>query len=317
MTEHGFVYFHGTEDGLRVKIGYTKNLTKRRRQNEQRVIGGQKLVLLAAVIGTRTHEAGVLRYFETDCVEREKEWFSVSAALIEYILWLRQQWWVTLDEADILDEPVEYPHWCPQEGRRVSLPKTDPRYLIQPDRVFHGDLAGTAWDRLGTPEPIGEDYYSPPELVSAAKEAMEGIDLDPASHWRANRVFRIPLYYNLHRSAFDNPWFGRVWLNPPYGDNAPWFERIVHFWDRGEIDQLCMVSPVWAFTTQIAKPLLTRASALLLLIPTPEFWGNPGGRKGSNHPHAILYMGSRQDAFHRAFAPFGTPFQFIHLEEQE
>ena len=316
MTEHGFIYFHGTEDGLLVKIGYTKDLAMRRRQNEQRFVDDKKLVLLAAVIGTRTHEAAVLRFFETDCVDGQREWFNASQSLVEYILWLRQQWWVTLDEADTIGEPVEYTHWQPQESRRVPLPKADPRYLIQLDRVFHGDLAGTAWDRLGTPEPIGEDYYSPAELVSAAKQAMGGIDLDPASHWRANRVFRIPLYYNLHRSAFDNPWFGRVWLNPPYGDNAPWFERIVQFWDRGEINQLCMISPVWSFTTQIAIPLLDRAAAMLLLIPAPKFWGNPDGRQGTNHPHAILYMGSRVDEFYGAFIPFGTPFQLVRPSQE-
>ena len=54
---------------------------------------------------------------------------------------------------------------------------------------------------------------------------MGGIDLDPASHWLANRVHRIPVYYHLGRRAEDNEWFGRVWLNLPYGNNAPWFDQ--------------------------------------------------------------------------------------------
>ena len=80
-----------------------------------------------------------------------------------------------------------------------------------------------------------QDYFTPPELVTAAAQAMGDIDLDAASHWVANRIHRIPDYFDANRSALTHDWHGRVWLNPPYGDNAPWFERALKFLDSGAV----------------------------------------------------------------------------------
>ncbi len=43
-----------------------------------------------------------------------------------------------------------------------------------------------------------------------------------------------------------------------------------------EIDQLCVISPVYAFITKLAEPIMERASAMILLVLTPTFCGHPG-----------------------------------------
>ena len=79
-----------------------------------------------------------------------------------------------------------------------------------------------------------------------------------------------------------------------------------------------MLSPVWAFNTNIAKPVIDRSSGMVLLSPTPKFWGrHKSGRivdegseeLGVNHPHAILYMGDRVNEFKDAFAKYGIPMR--------
>lgn len=82
--------------------------------------------------------------------------------------------------------------------------------------------------------------------------------------------------------------------------------------DRRDIEQLCMLSPVWTFTTQIAKPIVDLSSALTLLTPTPEFWGHPKGRTGTNHPHAVIYIGDRVAEFRQAFRKFGIPVKLLN-----
>ena len=141
---------------------------------------------------------------------------------------------------------------------------------------------------------------------------MGDIDLDAASEALANRTHKIPDYFHTGRSAFDNDWHGRVWLNPPYGNNAPWFERILEFVTKGAVTQLCMISPMWAFQTQIARPVMELSSGLILLSPTPKFWGNADpNRTGKNHPHGIIYIGTRTVEFYRAFKEFGFPVMFV------
>ena len=310
----GKIYFFGTSNGEAIKIGWTTgSLAKRKQQILQGQLSSVNLVLLAAVNGTRTHELELKRYFSALQNDyNSKETFKPDQSLIEYIHWIRQQWWSSLSEDHELDDVPAWPEWMPNPERRVGFEKEDPATngLFPVHRSYEGPLAGTPWDIFTTPrQKIGDDFYTPTEIVLAAKEAMGGIDLDAASHWLANREHKIKEYYHLHRSAFHNPWFGRVWLNPPYGDNKPWFEQIVKYWDTKELKQLCMISPVWSFATQMAKPIMARTSCMILLVPTPQFWGHPKGNTGSNHPHAVIYMGPRVHEFKKAFGGFGIPFQ--------
>jgi hypothetical protein len=306
------VYFFGMSDGLAIKIGFTTDLLSVRKKS---ILHGQMtkvdLHLLAAVNGTRTQEKEIHNFFlhlKDDVNSTEQ--FKVAPELIEYINWLRQQWWTYLAEEEVVDEKPAWPQWMPTGcDRRVPFMEEDPYDLIPRHVSYHGPLAGTCWNRLSTPTKSGDDFYTPKEIVDAARNAMGGIDLDPASHWQANRVHKIPKYYHLSRSAHDNPWFGRVWLNPPYGNNAPWFECIKKYWDAKEVEQLCMISPVWVFNTQQAIPIMDRSSAMVILTPTPEFWGHPNGRTGVNHPHAVIYLGHRAKEFRDAFRDYGMPFR--------
>lgn len=306
-----YVYFFGTADGDLIKIGFTANdLTKRRGQLERTPWGRRELVLLAAVRGSRTNEAGVLRTFQPLSFEDERETFYAADELTHYVNWLRHQWWTTFDESVPVDEMVTYDRWRPQIDRRIGPPPDTPDTLFNVAHTFSGQLATTPWAWMATPtQQLGEDFYTPVEIVEAARSAMGGIDLDAASHWWANRLHRIPEFFHQNRSAFDHDWFGKVWLNPPYGNNGPWLERIVDQWPH--IDQLVMISPAWAFTTKIAKPVMDLASAAVLLSPTPEFWGNPDGRTGTNHPHLVVYLGDHAARFVEAFRPFGIPVELV------
>jgi hypothetical protein len=310
----GWVYFFGDAKGEDVKIGRCAagKLSERLRAINGDQMGRTTYILLAAIRGTRTHEQDVHKYFaewQRNDLGNNQEYFYASPPVVEYINWLRQQWWVTLDANEEIHDVAQWTATRPTPDRRVPAPESDPGRLVQVNRAWHGDLAGTAWDWMSTPEPIGEDYYTPSDLVRAARVAMGDIDLDPASHWRANREHKISTYYTIHRSAFQNPWFGRVWLNPPYGDNAPWFGRILEFEDQ--IEQLCFLSPAWVFTALQARPFMERSSAAVMLSPTPPFWGHPSGRTGTNHPHLIVYMGNRKTDFIAAFRPYGIPVHVL------
>ncbi len=310
----GLVYFFGEKNGSFVKIGHTCNaLEKRKKQILSGQLSNVDLILLAAVGGTPTHEGELKNIFaHLKDGANSSETFRPGGDLVQYINWLRQQWWVVLEENLECDFVPDWIDWMPSGGRKVEFDEDDPSELIPSKRAYSGPLGGTPWDRLSTPTPkLGDDFYTPNELIVSARDAMDGIDLDAASHWLANRTHKIPKYFHLHKSAFDNPWEGNVWLNPPYGNNDPWFERIKLFWDSGSIKQLCMISPVWAFSTQIAAPILDRSSAMTLLTPTPRFWGNPGGKTGTNHPHAIIYMGKRVSNFYDSFRQFGIPMKIL------
>jgi hypothetical protein len=339
----GFVYFTGSADGELIKIGHTRQPVPWGRAGQTK-LGHSAPIPLCAVRGSVTAERSLHAHFAGLAVGDEVEIFRATPELVGYVNWLRQQWftWADTEAADGPDDEPDWRDFMPEghhaangAGRCIPLEPPEPGAMLQHYDVTSGPYRDTPWAGLTIPPPDFNDYYTPPELVAAARLAMGGLDLDPASHWSANRVHRAGTFYHKHRSG---PWFGRVWLNPPYGDNQAWFEPILRYWltdpaERAAVDaeqakrvgitQLCMLSPVWAFNTGIAAPVTRLASAFLLLGPAPKFWGqNREGKRagpdrpifGSDHPHAILYLGDRAEAFRDAYRGRGL---FMTLDPAE
>lgn len=315
-----WIYVAGEREGRDVKIGHTKDDTIRRRLQtvNSSQTTNESYVLLASMLGPAIAEKNTHRYFEglrrTD-KGRRTEYFEPADELVEWVVWLRQQWWTCFDvdkpQADWSEE--HHSAWVPAPERRQPRPQVDASKLVQDYVQLTGPLADTAWAWMPDPLASFQDYFTPPELVARASVAMGSIDLDAASHWIANRRLHeagveIGDYFTINRSAFENDWVGNVWLNPPYGENERWFERARQMMDDGKLAQMCMLSPIYAFTTGVAAEMLARARAAVILTPTPKFF-NPGdpSKDGTNLPHAVFYWGPRAKEFLAAYEGAGIP----------
>lgn len=74
------------------------------------------------------------------------------------------------------------------------------------------------------------EWYTPPKIIEAVRELFGGtIDLDPCSNAKgaaANVPARV--HYTQEDNGLFQPWFGNVYMNPPYGarEIVPWIERV-------------------------------------------------------------------------------------------
>lgn len=67
-----------------------------------------------------------------------------------------------------------------------------------------------------------DEWLTPPELLAQLCE----FDLDPCSP--INRPWdTAKTHYNVNDDGLSKEWFGRVWLNPPYGrEAAEWLNKL-------------------------------------------------------------------------------------------
>jgi len=188
----------------------------------------------------------------------------------------------------------------------------------EPEKVFTKAAlfatAKKAEDHQLINQSISNEWYTPPEYIEAARELMGGIDTDPASNDQANSWIKASTYYTKDRNGFDEPWNGRVWLNPPYGKEAGesnqqrWTARLIEqYKDGATTEAVCLVNavpgnlwfaPLWDF------PICFVARRIQFYDPTGAL-GQP------THSNVLVYLPdpNRRDRqfarFVRIFSQFG------------
>jgi phage N-6-adenine-methyltransferase len=151
-----------------------------------------------------------------------------------------------------------------------------------------------------------DEWYTPAKYISAARDVMGTIDLDPASTPEANKVVGAKIFYTAQDNGLVKPWRGNVWMNPPYA--MPLIEKFcwklnnhVHSGDVA----VAIVLVNNATETAWFNKLIEVASAICFPRGRVQFW----------HPHkvsstplqgqAFIYIGSEPQRFTARFSEFG------------
>ena len=109
--------------------------------------------------------------------------------------------------------------------------------------------------RAAKAEAARNEWHSPAEVVEAARTTMGGIDLDPASCEMANQIVRATTFYAAREDGLARPWFGRVWLNPPYSAKAPKFvQKFTDSFAAGSVEQGVLLLGTHHLTTDWFDP---------------------------------------------------------------
>lgn len=160
------------------------------------------------------------------------------------------------------------------------------------------------------------EWYTPARYIEAARRVMGGIDLDPASCELANRTVKAMRYYTKEQNGLLLPWYGNVWLNPPYGLVTPGLRGSTKSLQRNFAIELHKRYQM----QEIAQAILLLLGASLCMPWFIPFWEYPicvvrqrieftlaDGTQGHNgYGNCFIYLGPHEQKFIDIFSEFGT-----------
>ncbi len=290
----------------RIKIGESENFSKRLAQHEKEAARhGSQVSALCVIRGRRDDEQHLHRFFASHLVEGQDEHFWPHPDLVGYIRWLRDQhyaWVPDCSQCPPLEqmEQVDASAWMPLLDRTKARPPLIQRQLF--------DRPDTVLDDLGLPprEVTTDDFYTDGRIIEAARAAMGAINLDPASHAIANRVVCAERFYTVRDDGLTKPWHGCVWLNPPFSQWQSWVPKILHEWQSGQVQALCVLCATRTLTAHYFVPMHKNCSAWCVMHGRIPFWG--GRAAAPDDGHAVFYFGHDAPAFRQAFDEIGTTY---------
>jgi phage N-6-adenine-methyltransferase len=152
-----------------------------------------------------------------------------------------------------------------------------------------------------------DEWYTPKHVIKLAREALGGIDLDPASCAMAQATVRADAFYDKATNGLEQPWFGKIWLNPPYsrGLMAKFAGRLLHQYELGNIESGIMLVHNCTETSWFQ---ISGAGATRICFPKGRIGFVNPARTTKSTPgigQALLYYGPDPIRFDNVFSEIG------------
>jgi phage N-6-adenine-methyltransferase len=186
------------------------------------------------------------------------------------------------------------------------------RSAIKDDNDSESDRPKSQVETKTSPKSKASDcWYTPPEIITLIQKSLQGITLDPC----ADDGKHVESCYHLTVAddGLSHPWFGRVFMNPPYSCPGVWIAKLQEEFSLGRVEEAIALVPV-ATDTKWFHPLIS-SNLICFWKGRIKFLDvNYQPKMAARQSHCLIYWGKNQSTFRQVFSPFGS---FNYKQEKE
>jgi phage N-6-adenine-methyltransferase len=173
-------------------------------------------------------------------------------------------------------------------------PGRPPKY--QEEKELHFRAQGTGEN----------EWYTPSKYIELARSVLGSIELDPASSTQAQERIKAEAYYTKEENGLAKPWFGSVWLNPPYSqpDIANFIDKLVSEIKSERVTSAILLTHNYTDTSwfHAAESICT---AICFSRGRIAFEAPDGTKASPTQGQAFFYFGDRIEKFISVFSEVG------------
>lgn len=162
------------------------------------------------------------------------------------------------------------------------------------------------------------EWYTPKKYLDAVHEVLGGVDLDPASNKQANENVRAVEFFTADQDGLEQDWWGRVFLNPPYGKSeehgslaGAFCNKAMAEYESGNV-QGCIVL-VNSLHSQNWQAALYDYTVCFVDHRIQFISGDGEENKNPTFQNIFVYMGDNNELFAKAFSKFGYVMRKVEV----
>ncbi len=130
-----------------------------------------------------------------------------------------------------------------------------------------------------------DEWLTPPEII----RALGTFDLDPCAPLKSKRPWDTAIsHFTIDDDGLSKKWHGRVWLNPPYGDQTErWLEKLANHGNGIALIFARTETATWR------RQIWGRADAILFIQGRLHFYHASGvkAKHNAGAPSALIAYG--------------------------
>jgi phage N-6-adenine-methyltransferase len=159
----------------------------------------------------------------------------------------------------------------------------------------------------GTQGKNENEWFTPREDIELAREVMIDIDLDPATHAKAQETVQAHTFFTKETNGLTKEWHGRVWLNPPYEQPLieQFVDKLIAERTAGRVTAAILLTHNYTDTVWFHN-IARAVDAICFTKGRIEFWNPDGEISSPTQGQAFSYLGNDITRFCDIFSRVGS-----------